>query len=50
MRYWNVSGAFDLTSLRDDGLYEKIHICIGELLADFILRGAGLKEDKGIGG
>jgi hypothetical protein len=50
MRYWNVSGAFDLTSLRDDGLYEKIHVCLGELLADFILRGAGLKEDKGIGG
>lgn len=50
MRYWNVAGAFDLTSLKDDGLYEKIHTCIGELLADFILRGAGLKESKGIGG
>lgn len=50
MRYWNVVGAFDLTSLKDDGLYEKIHICIGDLLADFILRGAGLKEDKGFGG
>lgn len=50
MRYWNVAGTFDLTSLKDDGLYEKIHTCIGELLADFILRGAGLKESKGIGG
>ena len=50
MRYWNVAGNFDLTSLKDDGLYEKIHICIGGLLADFILRGAGLREDKGIGG
>jgi hypothetical protein len=50
MRYWNLAGTFDLTSLKDDGLYEKIHICIGDLLADFILRGAGLKEDKGIGG
>jgi len=50
MRYWNVAGNFDLSSLKDDGLYEKIHICIGELLADFILRGAGLKEDKGFGG
>lgn len=50
MRYWNVAGNFDLTSLKDDGLYEKIHICIGDLLADFILRGAGLREDKGIGG
>jgi hypothetical protein len=50
MRYWNVAGTFDLTSLKDDGLYEKIHTCVGELLADFILRGAGLKESKGIGG
>jgi hypothetical protein len=50
MRYWNVAGSFDLTSLRDDGLYEKIHVCIGELLADFILRGSGLKESKGLGG
>ena len=50
MRYWSVAGNFDLTALKDDGLYEKIHICIGELLADFILRGAGLKESKGIGG
>ena len=50
MRYWNVAGTFDLTSLKDDGLYEKIHTCIGELLADFILRGAGMKESKGIGG
>lgn len=50
MRYWNVAGAFDLTSLKNDGLYERIHICIGDLLADFILRGAGLRKDKGIGG
>lgn len=50
MRYWNVAGTFDLTSLKDDGLYEKVHTCIGELLADFILRGAGMKESKGIGG
>jgi lysophospholipase L1-like esterase len=50
MRYWNVAGTFDLTSLKDDGLYEKIHTCVGELLADFILRGAGMKESKGIGG
>jgi len=50
MRYWNVAGTFDLSSLRDDGLYEKIHVCIGALLADFILRGAGLRDAKGFGG
>jgi hypothetical protein len=50
MRYWNVAGNFDLSSLRDDGLYEKIHVCIGTLLAEFILRGAGLRDAKGFGG
>jgi lysophospholipase L1-like esterase len=50
MRYWNVAGSFDLSSLRNDGLYESIHVCLGELLADFILRGSGLKESKGLGG
>lgn len=50
MRYWNVAGNFDLGSLKDDGLYEKIHVCVGTLLADFILRGAGLRDDKGFGG
>ena len=47
MRYWNDSGAFDLTSLKNDGLYEKIHQCIGGLLADFVVRATSLEEFKG---
>jgi hypothetical protein len=50
MQYWNAAGTFDLTSLKDDGLYDKVHLCIGEVLADFILHGAGLKKNKGLGG
>ena len=46
MRYWNDSGVFDLSSLKDDGLYEKIHRCIGRLLADFVVRGASLAKFK----
>src|SRR5690606_26592727 len=50
MRYWNVSGACDLASLRHDGLYEKVHVCLGWPLAALILRATGLKEGKGLGG
>lgn len=44
MRHWNDTGAFDLGSLRNNGLFEQVHRCIGELLADFVARGAELKE------
>jgi hypothetical protein len=50
MQYWDVAGTFDLSSLKDDGLYEKVHSCIGETLADFVLRGAGLNKNRGLGG
>ena len=43
------SGAFDFTSLRDDGLFEKVHQCMGKLLADFVLRATDLDEFKGTG-
>jgi hypothetical protein len=47
MRYWSDSGAFDFTSLRDDGLFEKVHHCMGKLLADFVLRATQLDDFKG---
>ena len=47
MRHWSDSGAFDFTSLRDDGLFEKVHQCMGKLLADFVLRATELNEFKG---
>jgi hypothetical protein len=49
MRHWSDSGAFDFTSLRDDGLFEKVHQCMGKLLADFVLRATDLDEFKGPG-
>ncbi|HEY7457415.1 MAG TPA: SGNH/GDSL hydrolase family protein [Xanthobacteraceae bacterium] len=47
MRYWSDSGTFDFTSLKDDGLFEKVHHCMGKLLADFVLRATQLDEFKG---
>ena len=47
MRHWSDSGAFDFTSLRDDGLFEKVHQCMGKLLGDFVLRATDLDEFKG---
>lgn len=47
MRHWNESGAFDLSSTKNDGLFERIHLCLGRLLADFVVRGASLTNYKG---
>ncbi|MCC6946532.1 MAG: SGNH/GDSL hydrolase family protein [Bradyrhizobiaceae bacterium] len=49
MRFWNDFGAFDLTSLKNDGLYEQVHLCIGELLAGFVARATDLDEFRGTG-
>jgi hypothetical protein len=45
MRSWSESGAFDLAALhigRDE--YEAIHRCVGELMAEFVLRAGSLSE------
>jgi hypothetical protein len=42
MKYWAETGIFDLSAMRDSGLYEKIHRCLGGLLSDFIVRAASL--------
>jgi hypothetical protein len=45
MHSWSESGAFDLAALhigREE--YEQIHRCLGELMAEFILRAAALSE------
>jgi hypothetical protein len=49
MRYWADFGVFDLASLRDNGLYEQVHSCIGDLLAGFVVRAADLSEFRGAG-
>ncbi len=42
MKYWAEHGVFDLNAMKSDGTYEKLHKCLGVLLADFILRGGAL--------
>jgi hypothetical protein len=42
MKYWADHGVFDLNAMKSDGTYEKLHKCLGGLLADFVLRGASL--------
>ncbi|HLL27124.1 MAG TPA: SGNH/GDSL hydrolase family protein [Xanthobacteraceae bacterium] len=42
MKYWGETGAFDLTALKNDGTYEKVHRCIGRLIADLVIRAASL--------
>jgi hypothetical protein len=42
MKYWGETGAFDLTALKNDGTYEKVHRCIGRLIADLVMRAASL--------
>ena len=42
MKYWGETGTFDLTALKNDGTYEKVHRCIGRLIADLVMRAASL--------
>jgi hypothetical protein len=42
MKHWGETGAFDLTALKNDGTYEKVHGCIGRLIADLVMRAASL--------
>jgi hypothetical protein len=46
MRAWSEGGAFDLAALhigREE--YEQIHRCVGELMAQFVVRAAALSEN-----
>jgi len=42
MRFWAENGVFDLSGMKSDGTYEKLHRCLGVLLSDFIIRGGSL--------
>jgi len=42
MKHWSETGVFDLTALRNDGTYEKLHRCLGGLLSDLVIRAASL--------
>jgi len=36
MKYWNDEGTFDFYSMRNDGTVERVHHCLGRLLANMI--------------
>ena len=40
MRYWNDEGVFDFYSMSNDGTVERVHHCIGKLLADLVIASA----------
>jgi hypothetical protein len=42
MKYWAETGVFDLSVMKNNGVYEKLHRCLGGLLSDFIVRAASL--------
>jgi hypothetical protein len=46
MKYWAETGVFDLSAMRNDGVYEKLHRCLGGLLSDFIIRAGALPVTK----
>jgi len=37
MKYWNDEGTFDFYSMSNDGTVERVHHCIGSLLADMVI-------------
>ena len=37
MKYWNDEGTFDFYSMSNDGTVERVHHCIGHLLADLVI-------------
>lgn len=45
MKNWAETGTFDLTALRNDGTYEKLHRCLGGLLSDLVIRAASLPRN-----
>lgn len=45
MRHWSQSGIFDLAAVRDNGTFEQVHRCIGQLLGEVIVHAAALNRN-----
>ena len=45
MRHWSESGAFDLAAVGDNGTFEQVHRCIGQLLGEVIVHAAALNRN-----
>jgi len=46
MKYWNEEGTFDFYSMTNDGTTNRVHGCLGRLLADLVIGSAKPAEPK----
>lgn len=46
MKYWNDEGTFDFYSMSNDGTVERVHHCIGRLLADQVIGSSKAVQSK----
>jgi hypothetical protein len=46
MKYWNDEGIFDFYSMSNDGTVERVHHCIGRLLADLVIGSSKAVQNK----
>ena len=46
MKYWNDEGTFDFYSMSNDGTVERVHHCIGRLLADLVIGSSKTAPNK----
>ena len=46
MKYWNDEGVFDFYSMSNDGTVERVHHCIGRLLADLVIGSSKAVQSK----
>ncbi len=44
MRHWSENEAFDFNAIKNNGTYEAVHRCLGQLLAEFVSRAASFSE------
>ena len=46
MKYWNDEGIFDFYSMSNDGTVERVHHCLGRLLADLVIGSSKVVQNK----
>jgi hypothetical protein len=47
MRYWSENSTFDLAAVRDNGTFEQVHRCIGQLIGEIVVRATALSQNAG---
>jgi hypothetical protein len=49
MRHWSENDIFDLAALKDNGTFEQVHRCIGQVIADLVARTTVLDRNANAG-